>query len=379
LTAYQNQIPGYELWAATARTRVEEIRTTRGADEMAALNTATQAAVGSLTGRILHLEAQARAHEERHEVQMRAFADQQAQIIDLLQGLPNRIGDVVSNALPPPVPPPRLRAHRPIPRPIPRPVQPAVQQAGHEEEKDEESTPPRQAPPRQAPPRQAPPGRHEEEKDEETTPPRQAPPRQAPPRQAPPREAAPLLPSRVMQDAEPPLPTPRRLPPWQPLARAPVNNPLPADPPLNPAELARRRLAWTNAVALLRPTPRVPAIPAKLPPTWPALVGEWYSRDLESFVGVDTKEWGHTMKMRFHKRHMGILEIDNWARKLRLDPGTTVVRRQVAEHLEESRVEGLKLTLGQHIQVLRADNIEVLKRTSKRAAELEDDDTDSGI
>jgi hypothetical protein len=38
------------------------------ADEMAALNTATQAAVGSLSGRILHLEARGRAHEERHEV-----------------------------------------------------------------------------------------------------------------------------------------------------------------------------------------------------------------------------------------------------------------------------------------------------------------------
>ncbi len=129
--------------------RVEEIRTTRGADEMAALNTATQAAVGSLTGRILHLEAQARAQEERLEVQMRAFADQQALIVDLLQGLPNCIGDVVSIALPCPVTAPRLRAHRPISPP----VQPAVQQARHEEEKDEETTPPPQALPRQeAPP-----------------------------------------------------------------------------------------------------------------------------------------------------------------------------------------------------------------------------------
>jgi hypothetical protein len=91
---------------------------------MAALNTATQAAVGSLTGRILHLEAQVRAHEERHEVQMRAFADQQTLIVDLLHGLPNPIGDVVSNAAPPaPAPPPRRRAHCPIPPP----VQPAVQ------------------------------------------------------------------------------------------------------------------------------------------------------------------------------------------------------------------------------------------------------------
>lgn len=80
---------------------------------------------------------------------MRAFADQQALIVDLLQGLPNRIGDVVSNALPRPVTAPRLHAHRPIP---PR-VQPAVQQARHEEEKDEETTPPPQALPRQeAPP-----------------------------------------------------------------------------------------------------------------------------------------------------------------------------------------------------------------------------------
>jgi Pyruvate/2-oxoacid:ferredoxin oxidoreductase gamma subunit len=46
------------------------------AEEMAALNTAMQAAVGSLTGRILHLEAQARAQEEQLEVQMQAFADQ---------------------------------------------------------------------------------------------------------------------------------------------------------------------------------------------------------------------------------------------------------------------------------------------------------------
>jgi hypothetical protein len=120
---------------------VEEIRTTRGADEMAALNTVTQAA-GSLTGKMLHLKAQAPAHEEQHEVQMRTFADQQALIVDLLQGLPNRIGDVVSNATPPPVPPPRRCAHRPIPPP----AQPAVQQAGHEEEKDEETTPPPQAP-----------------------------------------------------------------------------------------------------------------------------------------------------------------------------------------------------------------------------------------
>ena len=115
---------------------MEEIRTTRGADEMAALNTATQAAVGSLTGRILHLEAQARAQEERLEVQMRAFADQQALIVDLLQGLPNCIGNVVSNALPSPVTAPRLRAHRLIPPP----VQPPLHHAWHDAAKDEAPT-----------------------------------------------------------------------------------------------------------------------------------------------------------------------------------------------------------------------------------------------
>lgn len=135
-----------------------------------------------------------------------------------------------------------------------------------------------------------------------------------------------------------------------------------------------------NALALLRPTPRVPAIPARLPSTWPALVGEWHLRDLDSYVRVNTKEWGHTMRMRFQKRHSGIMEVDNWARRLRFDPNSSLVdrRNQVAEHLEESRVEGLKLTLAQHIKVLRAGNTDVLKRTSKRAAELADDDTDDG-
>ena len=341
---YQNQIPGYELWAATARTRVEEIRTTRGADEMAALNTATQAAVGSLTGRILHLEAQARARELQHEVQMEAFADQQALIVELLQGLPNRIGDVVANAAPP-VPPPCRRAHRPVPPP----VQPAVQQPRHEEEKDEETIPPQQAPPQQAPP-QAPP-------------PQQAPPQQAAPRQTP----------RVTQDDEPPLP------PQPP--RAPLNNPLPAAAIRPPAKLARCRLALTNALALLRPTPRVPPIPPRLPSTWPELVGEWHGRELDTFVGVDTAEWGHSMKMRFNKRQSGVAEVDNWARRLRLVPNEPLVdtRKRVAAVLEESRVEGLQLTLNQHISVLRANNLDVLKRTSRRAAELEDDDTDEGI
>jgi hypothetical protein len=90
--------------------------------------------------------------------------------------------------------------------------------------------------------------------------------------------------------------------------------------------------------------------------------------------------------MRFHKRHMGILEIDNWAGRLRrqgLNPDMSVpvveTRRATADLLEESRVEGLKVTLGRHIEALRGQNVNVLKRTSKRAAELEDDDTDEGI
>jgi hypothetical protein len=177
---------------------VEEIRTTRGADEMAASNTATQAA-GSLTGRILHLEAQARAHEEQREVQMRAFAYQQTLILDLLQGLPNRIGDVASNAAAPPIPPPHRRAHCPVPPP----VQPAVQQAGHEEEKDEETTPHRQAPL---------------------------------PHQAPPPTAHHPPPPRVTQDEEPP-PLP---PPPSPPPSAPENNPLPCPTALNPVQVAYR-------------------------------------------------------------------------------------------------------------------------------------------
>jgi hypothetical protein len=122
----------------------------------------------------------------------------------------------------------------------------------------------------------------------------------------------------------------------------------------------------------------VQAIPEKLPSTWPALVGEWHLRDLGSYVGINSKEWGHTMKMRFYKRHTGLTEVDNWAGWLRFDPNSSLVdrRNQVAHPLEESRVEGLKLTLAQHIQILRAGNTDVLKRTSKRAAESGDDDTD---
>jgi hypothetical protein len=84
------------------------------------------------------------------------------------------------------------------------------------------------------------------------------------------------------------------------------------------------------------------------------------------------------MEMRFYKRHTGLTEVDNWAGRLRFDPNSSLVDRQnqVADHLKESRVEGLKLMLAQHIKVLRAGNTNVLKRTSKRAAELEDDDTD---
>ena len=85
---------------------MEEIRTTRGADEIAALNTATQAAVGSLTGRILHLEAQGRAHGQQLEAQMQQFHAQQTLIVQLLQQLPNRVGsNVVQNSPAPPVPP----------------------------------------------------------------------------------------------------------------------------------------------------------------------------------------------------------------------------------------------------------------------------------
>ena len=54
-------------------------------------------------------------------------------------------------------------------------------------------------------------------------------------------------------------------------------------------------------------------------------------------------------------------------------------RQQLAALLEESRVEGLHLTLNQHILVLCADNMDVPKRTSKRAAEFEDNDIDEGI
>jgi hypothetical protein len=72
----------------------------------------------------------------------------------------------------------------------------------------------------------------------------------------------------------------------------------------------------------------VPAIPAKLPSTWPALVGEWHLRDLDSYVGVNSKEWGHTMNMRFYKRHTGIIEVDNWAGRLRFDPNSSLVDRR---------------------------------------------------
>jgi hypothetical protein len=61
------------------------------------------------------------------------------------------------------------------------------------------------------------------------------------------------------------------------------------------------------------------------------------------------------MKMQFYKRHTGIIEVDNWAGRLRFDPNSSLVdrRNQDADHLEESRVECLKLTLAQHIKVLR--------------------------
>jgi hypothetical protein len=59
------------------------------------------------------------------------------------------------------------------------------------------------------------------------------------------------------------------------------------------------------------------AILAKLPPTWRALVGKWHLRDLDSYVGVNQKEWGQVMQMRFHKRQMGILKTDNLAGRLR--------------------------------------------------------------
>jgi hypothetical protein len=75
--------------------------------------------------------------------------------------------------------------------------------------------------------------------------------------------------------------------------------------------------------------------------------------------------------MRFHKRHMGILEIDNWGGRLRrhrLDRDTLVVEtwRPTADHLEEWRV--MNVTLGWHIQALWGLNVNALKGTSKRAA-----------
>jgi hypothetical protein len=118
----------------------------------------------------------------------------------------------------------------------PPPIQPAVQQAGHEEEKDEEAPPHEQAP--------------------------------LPCQQAPPPTAPHPPPPRVTQDEEqPPPPLPPSPPP-----PAPEKNPLPHLAALNPSQAAYRRRA--TAVALLRATPRVPAIPAKLPLTWPALVGK---------------------------------------------------------------------------------------------------------
>jgi hypothetical protein len=321
---------------------VEEIRTTRGADEMAALNTATQAAVGSLTGRILHLEAQARAHEERLEVQMREFAAQQALIVQLLQELPNRVGNVVLNAVPPPVPPPQALPPHATP-PVP-PVPPPHATPPH-------ATPPRRAPPEATP--QAPPP--------EATP--QATPPQVPPQATPPpRENEP--------PPTPPLPTP---------PRAPHNNPR----PLNAAQAAHRRQAGMNALRLLRATPQVPSIAAKLPDTWPKLVSEWHARDLDSFVGVDTKEWGHTLVMRFNKRHNGLVEIDAQARQLFRGPlaelESVECRLKVADNLEESRTERWKIPLTKHIAMLRKENPNVKSRNSKRAAELEDDDSEDGI
>ena len=119
---------------------------------------------------------------------------------------------------------------------------------------------------------------------------------------------------------------------------------------------------------------------------WRVVLPEVRILSLDSYVGVNQKEWGHVLKMHFHKRHMGILEIDNWAGTLRrqgLNPDMSVpvveTQRATADLLEESRVEGLKVTLGRHIEALRGQNLNVLKRTSKRAAELEDDDTDVGI
>jgi hypothetical protein len=133
----------------------------------------------------------------------------------LLQQLPNRVGNVVMNAAPPPVPSPQAlpcHCHHPI---LPA-VKPADQQAGHEEEGKDE-TPPPQAPPPQVPP---------------------------PP------------PSRVVQEDNNDGLLP--LPPLPPSPRPPPNRPCPT---VNTAQATHRHLAGINTLAsLLRVMPRVPSI-----------------------------------------------------------------------------------------------------------------------
>jgi hypothetical protein len=81
------------------------------------------------------------------------------------------------------------------------------------------------------------------------------------------------------------------------------------------------------------------------------------------------------------KRHNGIVKTSRWATCFQIYLAAAIVdlRRQVPDLLEESRVNGLKVTLAQHIMIPWKGNIDVQSRTSKRAPELEDDKRDGGV
>jgi hypothetical protein len=293
---HQNQIPGYETWAAAARTTVVNLQATRRVDEMQCMEGATRAAVASLQDRLLTLEEENRSLRESVLEQNSSISEQLRQQNEyLMLILANR------DAHPQPVADNQPAAPPPPP-----------------EEADDAIT--------------APPADDDDEEDD--------------PEEASATDAAENPPAAPVAEAPAVLPQPRR---HRTRNQQPAHVARPARAEATAADLAWREARAANAPAHLRRTTRMPNIPKRCPPRWQTHYNEWYSKRYCQFRSGSRDGWTRTVLMAFNKRLSIFKEIERAAEEL------MTTQSRAAAYLDANRRE-LDLNFTAHLEHRKQGN-----------------------
>lgn len=131
---------------------------------------------------------------------------------------------------------------------------------------------------------------------------------------------------------------------------------LPIQPSYSTRNANIARDLGVNALGLLRNEPRVPVL-VDFPRDWPAFLADWNLNDLQSFIGVSTREWNSSrLTQRFVKRHRGIKCIRRFQQQHNYHDEV-----EAAGRLEEIRIN-LRISLSKHITDLFLTDGDVRRR-----------------